>query len=149
MYQFNDFPYVLTIVCGLSRFAQRIPCSKNIRGEQVFKKIFEHCICKYGKPTEIISDNDVRFTSMKGFYKKASDSLDIKVIFTPPHHPQSNGLCERTNRSFIQNIRFLSKQLKTVDWPSLTPLATVIHNSQISVKTGFSPSDLFLARSLS
>jgi len=75
------------------------------------------------------------------------DSLDIKVIFTTPYHPQSNGLCELTNRYFIQNIRILSKQLKTVDWPSLTPLATVIHNSQISVKIGFSYSELLLARS--
>jgi len=122
MDQFNDFTYVLKIVCGLSRFAQFIPSSKNIRGEQVSKKFFNHWICKYGTPTEIISDNDVRLTPMKGFYKKTLNSLDIKVIFTPPYHRQSNGLCERTNRSFIQNIRFLSKQLKTVDWPSLTPL---------------------------
>jgi len=88
----------------------------------------------------------VRLTPVHGFYQKALSLLDIKVIFTPPYHPQSNGLCERTNRSFLQNIRVLSKQLKTVDWPSLCPLAAVINNSQISVKTGFSPSELFLAR---
>jgi len=91
----------------------------------------------------MISDNYVHLTPMKGFYKNALDSLDIKVIFAPPYHPQSNGPCERSNRYFIQNIRILSKQLKTVDWPSFT----VLHNSQISVKTSFSPSELFLARS--
>ena len=45
MDQFNDFTYVLIIVCGLSRFTLFIPCPKNIRGEQVFKKILEHWIC--------------------------------------------------------------------------------------------------------
>jgi len=80
---------------------------------------------------------------MKGFYKKALDSFDIKVIFTLPYHPQSNGLCERTNRSFIQNIQISSEISKTVDYSSPTHLGTVIHNSQIRVKTGFSPSGFF------
>jgi len=70
---------------------------------------------------------------MQGFYKMALYSLDIKVIFTHPHHPQSNGIYpqsnEHTNVPVIQNIRILSKQLETVERPSLTLLATLIHYS--------------------
>jgi len=45
---------------------------------------------------------------MQGIYEKPLVSLDIKVIFTSPYHYQINGLCECTNRYFIQNIRILS-----------------------------------------
>lgn len=80
---------------------------------------------------------------MHGVYKMALDSQDIKVIFKYPYHPQRNGLCERTNQSLIHNIRTLFRQLKTVDWKSLTPLATETHNYQTSVRTCFSHSELF------
>ena len=72
--------------------------------------------------------------------------MGVEVNFGVPRHPQSNGLCERTNRSLIQNLRTLSLQCKTLDWIKLLPYATWIHNSQISSQTGFSPSELFLGK---
>ena len=100
----------------------------------------------FGKPKEILSDNDVRFNQEKGFWKSCFRSLGIDVDFGLPRHPQSNGLCERMNRSFLQNIRALSIELKTMDWPRLCPLVTWIMNSQISNQTGCKPSELFLGK---
>ena len=118
----NDYSYILVVVCGLSRFAQFIPCSKSIRSDQVFKKIFEHWISKYGKPQEIISDNDIRLSPPSTFYRKALNALQIKVSFVTPYHPQGNGLCERVNRSMLQNLRILSQQFHTLEWPRLLPI---------------------------
>jgi hypothetical protein len=123
-----------------------IPCTKNITGEQTLKLIHKEWIAHYGKPSEILSDNDVRFSSTKGFYQDAFKCLGINGRFGVPRHLQSNGLCERINRSFLQNVRSLSIDCKTLDWPKLTPFVTWLHNSQVSPQTGFSPSELFLAR---
>jgi len=143
---YNHFDYVLTIVDALTRFVQFIPCTKNITGEGTLKLILKEWIQHYGKPREILSDNDVRFSQEKGFYQSAFKSLGIDTHFGLPRRPQSNGICERTNRSFIQNARALSIDCKTMDWPKLCPLVTWIMNSQISSQTGYSPSDLFLGR---
>jgi len=37
-------------------------------------------------------------------------------------------------------------ELKTMDWPKLTPVVTWLMNSQVNPKTGFSPQELFLGR---
>ena len=142
----DKYNYVLTIVDGLSRFAKFIPCTKNITGEETLKVIFQHWIQHYGKPTTIMSDNDVRFSQTSSFYQKVFKSFQIKTKFSLPRHPQSNGLCERTNRAFLQNLRALSMEFKTMDWPKLTPIVTWLMNSQVNPKTGYSPSELFLGK---
>ena len=143
---FNYFDYVLTIVDALTRFVIFIPCTKNITGEGTLKTILKEWISHFGKPREILSDNDVRFSQEKGFYQSAFKALGIDVHFGIPRHPQSNGLCERINRSFLQNCRAMSLDCKTMDWPKLCPFISWTMNSQISSSTGFSPSELFLGR---
>ena len=143
---FNFHDYVLTIVDSLSRFVMFIPCTKNITGEGTLKLIFKEWISHFGKPREILSDNDVRFSQEKGFYQSAFKAIGVHVHFGVPRHPQSNGLCERVNRSFLQNCRALSLDYKTMDWPKLCPMVAWIMNSQLSSSTGFSPCELFLGR---
>ena len=146
MDNFNNFDYVLTIVDGLTRFVKFVPCTKNITGEATLKLILREWIQNFGKPKEIFSDNDVRFAQEKGFYQSAFKMLGIDVHFSIPRHPQSNGLCERMNRSFLQNARALSMDLKTMDWPKLCPMVSWLLNSQVSGQTGYTPSELFLGR---
>ena len=116
MDEFNNQDYVLAIVDGPTRFVQYIPCHKSITGEKTLKLILKEWIQKFDKPTEPLSDNDVRFQQEKGFYQSAFRSLGIDVPFSIPRHPGSNGLCVRENRSLIQNMRCLALELKTKEW---------------------------------
>ena len=143
---FNGLDYVLTIVDALSRFVRFVACNKNITGEGTLKLIMSEWISHYGCPREILSDNDVRFSSEKGFYQRAFSTLGINTRFSLPRHPESNGICERVNRSFVQNVRILSMDKKTVEWPKLVPFVTYIMNSQVSPQTGYTPHELFLGR---
>ena len=111
----NNHNYVLTIVDGLTKFAKFVPCTKNISGEETLKVILRDWVQNFGKPSVIMSDNDVRFSQNKGFYQKVFKSLKIDIRFSVPRHPQSNGLCERTNRAFLQNMRAMTMQMKTLD----------------------------------
>ena len=72
--------------------------------------------------------------------------MKVNVHFSLPRRPESNGLCERENRNFIQNMRILSAQCGSRDWIKLIPHATWVVNSQISSRTGFSPQELFFGR---
>ena len=144
--EFNTFDYALGIVDGLSRFCLYVPCHKEITGEKVLKLILKEWIEKFGRPNEIISDNDVRFKASKGFYQEAMKMLGIKVNFSLPRHPSSNGLMERENRSFVQTLRCLVQETGTRDWVKLLPYVNFVLNSQISSATGICPAELFQGR---
>ena len=146
--EFNGHDYVLTVVDGLSRFVRLFPCKKSITGEKAFKLIFEGWVQVYGTPREIISDNDVRFTPENGWWKTSLNALGVKVTFTQPRHPQSNGLCERTNRKFVQILRTMMLQQSSRDWIRLIPYVTWVLNNQINAQTNFSPHELFFAGQL-
>ena len=143
---FNNFDYVLVVVDALSRFVQCYPCQKAITGEGVLKLLLERWISPYGKPLAIHSDNDVRFKSEKGFYQTAFKAIGVEIHFALPRHPASNGLCERENRAFLQNLRALSISCKTMNWPQLVPYCVWLMNSQISTMTELSPHEMFLGR---
>ena len=132
---YNQHNYVLTIVDALTKFVKFIPCTKNISGEDTLKLILKEWIVHYDKPTTIFSDNDVRFSHNQGFYQKVFRSMGIQTKFSIPRHPQSNGLCERTNRAFLQNMRILTMEMRTMDWPKLCPIVTWMVNSQINPQT--------------
>ena len=144
--EYQNFDYVLTIVDGLSRFCRFFPCKKTINGEKAFKIIFEGWIQVYGLPREVISDNDVRFTSEVGWWRSTLESLGVKVTFTQPRHPQSNGLCERTNRKFLQTMRIFMHQQTSRDWLRLIPYVTWVLNNQINPQTQYTPHELFFGR---
>jgi len=140
------YNYILTMVDSLTRFVQFVPCTKSISGEETLKLILNHWIRYFDRPNQIVSDNDVRFVQSTGYYQRVLKQMDIKIRFSNPRMPRTNGLCERTNRAFLQNLRAMSLEMKTLDWPKLTPQVTWLMKSQISPKTGYSPSELFLGR---
>ena len=142
----DQYNYVLTMVDSLTRFCKFVPCRKTITGEETLRIILTEWIQNFDKPCCIMSDNDVRFSQETSFYRNVFKQMGIQVKFSIPRHPASNGLCERTNRSFLQNLRALTQSMKTMNWPKLVPVVTWIMNSQISVKTGYSASELFLGR---
>jgi len=133
----------------LTRFCQFITSQQSITSEKVFKLIVKRWISRYGKPTTIISDNDVRFTQDQCFYRNTFDAMDILTNFYSPYRSQSNGLSEKANRSFIQNLRVIPHQqldFSPHDWVSLTLFVTLLINSQVCTKTGYTPQELFLGR---
>jgi hypothetical protein len=138
--------YIMTIVDSLSKYARFIPCKKSTTGEQAFPMIFEHWIQVYGRPIEIHSDNDIRFQGPEGWWQGCLKALKIKVTFSTPRRPQANGLCEQTDKKFIQTMRSLMAQQKSPNWLNMIPYCTVVMNNQYLPSTGYTPSDLFFGR---
>jgi putative transposase len=143
---FNGFDYVLTVVDALTHFTQFYACTKNITGEGVIKLLIDRWFRCFGKPVAIHSDNDVRWRHDKGFYQTVLKSLNVQTHFGIPRRPQTNGVCENTNRQFLQNMRCLINQCKSHDWVMLLPYCNWMMNSQISPQTRLSPCEMFTGR---
>jgi hypothetical protein len=146
---YGGFDYLLVVMDALSRFVQFFPVSKHISGEQVLSLLFARWFQPFGVPSEVHSDNDVRFASSKGVYQSVLRALGCRVSFSSPRHPQGNSMVERMNRSVLQTFRILMSQLHTKNWPVLAPYVSFCINSCVHQASGFSPGELFLGRPLS
>ena len=111
--------YALMIVDALSAFCQVVPCKKTIDGEGVLKLIKHHWIRFYGPPVHIHSDNDICFKGDYGWYRNVFAAMGVEVSFSQPYRPQSNGLCERMNDEYQEELRILRQSIKTSNWVQL------------------------------
>ena len=59
----RGFDAIFTIVDRFSRVVRFIPCHTSCTALDVARLFWEHWVCKFGIPTKIISDRDVKFTS--------------------------------------------------------------------------------------
>ena len=59
----RGYDAIFSIVDRFSRFVQFIPCKSTCNAVDVATMFFERWVCKFGMPTKIVSDRDVRFTS--------------------------------------------------------------------------------------
>ena len=82
--KFGGFNYILMVCCALTRFCRVYPCTKRIDGEQAFEILFKEWIQVYGRPVEVYSDNDVRFTSEKGYWRGLLSRTGVRVHFSIP-----------------------------------------------------------------
>nr|GEV27653.1 reverse transcriptase domain-containing protein [Tanacetum cinerariifolium] len=74
-----------------------------ITGEHVKKFTWDNIVCRFGIPSEIVSDNGKQFSDNP--FKDWCDKLNITQRFASVKHPQSNGLVERANRSLGEGIK--------------------------------------------
>ena len=138
--------YILVMVDALSRFVQLVACHKNSGVETILELVLQNWIQKFGPVREIRSDNDVRFTSPTGWWRTVLDRLGIKVSFTSPMRPQSNGLVERTNRRVVKAFRVLMSSSPHRDWTKWVYWVNMLLNKQVDSKTMLSPNVMFLGR---
>ena len=68
---------------------------------------------EYGSPTTLVSDNGPQFTS--NYFADCMKKWNIKHIFSPPYHPQSNGLAERGVQLVKNRLKKMDVQPKAVD----------------------------------
>jgi transposase InsO family protein len=76
---------------------------KNETASIVAETLYRECICRFGPPECLLSDQGSAFTGdvMARLCKK----LGIKKGFTSPHYPQCDGMVERLNRTLLKDLR--------------------------------------------
>ena len=96
------FKYAVVAVDYFTKWAEAKHLAV-ISNKKVQEFIWEHIICHFGIPHEIISDNGTQFDSneFRDFY----DDLGIKKSFSSVNHPQTNDQVNVINMIIKFNLK--------------------------------------------
>ena len=134
--------YVLVITDYFSRWVEAFPMP-NMKTETVAKVLLSEWITRWGPPNEIHSDQGSQFTS--DVFRKLCRFLGIDQSRTVPRNPQSDGICERFNRTMQQVLSTLLTE-NIWNWDELLPFVTMAFRSSRASATGFSPNFMLFGR---
>jgi transposase InsO family protein len=129
----EGFRYLALFICEYSKYCIAFPL-KNKTPEDVIDGIYNHVILPYSTPMAIHTDQGGEFVSRlnKAFYT----AFGIHHRQGTPYYPQSQGLVERHNRTFLMLIRPLMHERYDM-WPKFVPQVLSIMNNTPHESTAY------------
>jgi RNase H-like domain found in reverse transcriptase/Reverse transcriptase (RNA-dependent DNA polymerase)/Integrase zinc binding domain/Integrase core domain/Chromo (CHRromatin Organisation MOdifier) domain len=134
--------FLLVIVDRFSKLTRTVPLRTTIATE-VAKVFLFDWYCVYGPPVILLTDNGSQFISK--FFQSVCKLLGVKQTFSTAYHPQTNGQCERFNRTVLNSISHYISDNQD-NWDELSYVATYAFNTTVHSSTGHTPFELSLAR---
>ena len=125
------------VVCD--RFTRMIhlePCRDHATAKEAVGMMMRMVIAKHGCPRLIISDRGTQFDSE--LWNTVWRMMGTRVSLATTHHPQTNGLTERCNRTLISLIRKYTQKHPN-HWAEFLPLFEFAYNSTVHSTTKVSP----------
>ena len=134
---------ILMITDYFSKWAEAIPLPKH-DARTIAEAFNREWICKYGTPRILHSDRGPELTGsvMNAVY----DLLEIDKTQTTPYRPQSNGQCERQNRTCCRMLRAFALKWKVEDWDDLLPYVMSGYRRSVHETTKVTPNRMVFGR---
>ena len=128
---------VCCVVCDrFTRMVHLEPCRDHISTKEVVGLVMKMIIARHGCPRLILSDKGTVFDSE--LWREAWQMLGTRVSLATTHHPQTNGLTERLNRTLISLIRKYTQAFPT-RWAEFLPIFEFAYNRSIHSTTKVAP----------
>ncbi|XP_026377770.1 uncharacterized protein LOC113272079 [Papaver somniferum] len=108
----------------------------HVTRNDVKRFIWENIVCRFGIPSELVSDNGKQFDS--GVIKDFCKNLNIRKNFSSPYYTQSNRQAEATNRVIMENLKKMLEKTKG-KWTKELPGVLWSYQTTPKRSTGFSP----------
>ncbi|CAF4378294.1 unnamed protein product, partial [Rotaria sp. Silwood2] len=134
--------YVLCITDYFTRWVTAIAlpdCSAQTTAQALFKEY----ICRYGVPKSILSDQGTHFKNQ--LMEAMAKLIGYNHIFSSVYHPQTNGMVERFNATFVPQIAKLQNR-ENNNWDEFLSPVVFAYNTGIHATTGCSPFQLQYGR---
>lgn len=134
--------HLIVMVCNFTRMVELCP-APDLSQNSAMRALMQ-LFSRYGSPSILHSDNGGQFVADA---TKAFCSLhNIRQTFTVPHHPQGNGIAERTNAEVMRHLRAIVHDTNvSILWDRYCPLVQRIINSSYHSSIGTSPAELLYA----
>ena len=133
---------ILMVTDHFTRYAQAYVTTSQT-AVTTAKTLWEKYFVHYGFPEYILSDQGANFESK--VIRELCLLAGVKKIRTTPYHPQTNGQCERFNRTLISMLGTLDVEKKRA-WPSHVSTLVHAYNCTRNSSTGYSPYFLLYGR---
>lgn len=132
---------IFVIVDWLTKHANFIPTSSGLTAEEFAHLFVKWVVSRYGIPESVICDRDPRWTS--DFWRAVAKELKTDMLFSSPHHPQTDGQTEIVNR-YLETMLWAYVNTDKSDWPDWLHLLEFAYNSTVHSSTGQTPFHLLL-----
>jgi len=134
--------HLIVMVCNFTRIVELCPVP-DLTQESAMLALMQ-LFSRYGCPTILHSDNGGQFIA--DAFKKFCEMHNIQQTFTVPHHPQGNGIAERTNGEVMRHLRAIIHDRNVAAiWDKFCPIVQRIINSSYHSSIGTSPAELLYA----
>jgi transposase InsO family protein len=130
------------VIDAFSRWLEIFPMPSATASGSI--NVLRSLFARYGIPRQIVSDNGSQFRSQE--FRDFCKNNGSRLIFTTPYHSRSNGLVERSIRTFKWRYNKSAHDIQD-RCHRLQALLFVYRNSEHST-TGRCPAELFLGRRL-
>ena len=132
----TGYDSIMVVVDKLTKMAKFLPCNKTVTSTDIAQKLYSQVFALYGKPAQLITDRDPRFTG--NFFREWCRGLNVKQCLTTAYHPQSDGQTERMNRILEDYLRnYVNPQGD--DWVKYLPSAEFAINNAYQESIRASP----------
>ena len=127
----------ICVVCDrFTRMVHMESCMDYATAKDTAKIALRQIFARHGCPRIIISDRGTQFDAE--LWKHLWNFMGTRVHLASTHHPQTNGLTERINRTLIGMIKKMT-QNSLHEWDMLLPLFEFAYNTTPNASTGIAP----------
>lgn len=137
----KGYSYALCVVDLCTRWAEVTPL-RSLTARNTCQALLE-MFARYGTPELICSDQGTNFISR--LTAEFNERLGIRMRFSTPEHPESNGIVERFNGSFKKMLRHVIQE-NPRGWDRDVPCLLWAYRDVPHEITGFSPFELMYGR---
>ena len=109
--------------------------TKTASAEEVAHILYKEIISRFGVMRQILTDQGSSFRNK--LIGELCKLLKIKHTFSSPHHPQTDGKCEKMNQTIILAIKLTFKD--QTDWAQNITPALMAYRATVTLPTGISP----------
>ena len=132
----RGYDAVVVFVDKLSKMIHIAPTHTTVSAPDLARIMMHEVVRLHGLPESIVSDRDVRFTSI--FWRCLWSHFGTRLKMSTAYHPQTDGQTERANRTIEDMLRaYVSWEQD--DWDQHLTAAEFAYNNSVQASTGCTP----------
>jgi len=138
----EGYKYILVLTDYFTKWSEEYPLM-DAEASTCVRVMYDSFFARFGLPCQLHSDMGKNFES--NLFKELCQLVGTYKSHTSPFHAQSDGQCERINRSLLQMLRATAQE-NPQSWPQCLPTLMAAYRMTTHKVTGMTPNFAMFAR---